>query len=702
MANINILFDAFTKLNEWWSVVKTNFISLNDQLVNHISGANDKHAAQDITYSGNATGNNIKVAIDNLNTDIGNLSFTGSEHDALVTAAMVDEEGVNFGSEGTATYLDGRLKKWEQKLLSHEADYLKHKISVKDFGAKGDWNGTTGTDDTISIQNAINYLVSIGGGTLFFPNGNYKISKIGTRVLSYSDIARSYSLLINNTSNITIQFDANASIYCPVGDTLVTNAFWVESSSNINFYSPKFIGIGATTTLMLEEGVGVSFVGCNNCKVFDSYSENMRGNARGYISNNINICDSFSKIYAEEHSSSHFCLMSCSNSTISNCETYGCSDDGDIFIYGGDSKNCTIKSCSSYSYVFGDATKTIPDLSAQGIAIDGSSRDCQLLDNYVYGYYYGFNLQSGSEGSIISNCTAEKCKVGICIREGEIPVPPTIAQVLGNSIVPNGGNGNTVVQLGTTEPIGIILMDCYGGAIVNGNIIYNSVDIPLQSNFTGLVCGQTYSKSDDVQGNILITNNNFAMDNKIEATLADSKKQAIIITSAYSVRNITIEGNTFDLPQSGMLTNVIEAYNCFGLSISNNTFTNLPVTGLPLIKVANSFRIKINGNVIGYHWGILDITNSQGLSFNDNVSAESIAGISVPALAIVDTQNITINNNNQLLTTTFNADGCYFVTSGTTNWLVAIGNMLNCYNKDNTNWYEAVIPNVLIEHNVVK
>ena len=50
-------------------------------------------------------------------------------------------------------------------------------VSVKDFGAKGDFDGTTGTDDYAAIQAAINYLFSIGGGTLYFPTGKYRITQ---------------------------------------------------------------------------------------------------------------------------------------------------------------------------------------------------------------------------------------------------------------------------------------------------------------------------------------------------------------------------------------------------------------------------------------------------------------------------------------------------------------------------------------------
>jgi len=49
---------------------------------------------------------------------------------------------------------------------------LQQTVSVKDFGAVGDWNGSTGTDNTTYIQNAIDYCIS-AGKALFIPAGNY-------------------------------------------------------------------------------------------------------------------------------------------------------------------------------------------------------------------------------------------------------------------------------------------------------------------------------------------------------------------------------------------------------------------------------------------------------------------------------------------------------------------------------------------------
>lgn len=55
-------------------------------------------------------------------------------------------------------------------------------VNIRWFGAKGDWDGTNGTDDTSAIQAAINFLLSkktvsnIGVGKLYGPKGNYLVN----------------------------------------------------------------------------------------------------------------------------------------------------------------------------------------------------------------------------------------------------------------------------------------------------------------------------------------------------------------------------------------------------------------------------------------------------------------------------------------------------------------------------------------------
>jgi hypothetical protein len=123
--------------------------------------------------------------------------------DAVSTEA--DNGGTIFQVTGTTT---GRWKR-----------IYSGSVNVKWFGAKGDWDGATGTDDSISIQNAIS-----ASDDIFFPEGQYACNNI---VLTRSGISITGSgeyttFLVNNgatTSDHTIKSISTSFIYhCTISD----------------------------------------------------------------------------------------------------------------------------------------------------------------------------------------------------------------------------------------------------------------------------------------------------------------------------------------------------------------------------------------------------------------------------------------------------------------------------------------------------
>src|SRR5699024_10135260 len=73
------------------------------------------------------------------------------------------------GSETLGERLDSEKAEFTAQ-LAHIA------INVKSSGAVGDGE----TDDTESIQNALDYIGSVGGGTVLIPTGTYMIDGTGT------------------------------------------------------------------------------------------------------------------------------------------------------------------------------------------------------------------------------------------------------------------------------------------------------------------------------------------------------------------------------------------------------------------------------------------------------------------------------------------------------------------------------------------
>lgn len=117
------LKNDYLRLNAHFATIKTLWDG-------HVAGTADKHAAEHITYTGLASGAEVKTALNSLKSDINNVAAGGAEHDALVTAALVDSEGTDFGAGGLETYLDGRLDKWEIQTSAQLADIATNGIEI--------------------------------------------------------------------------------------------------------------------------------------------------------------------------------------------------------------------------------------------------------------------------------------------------------------------------------------------------------------------------------------------------------------------------------------------------------------------------------------------------------------------------------------------------------------------------------------------
>ena len=74
---------GITALRDAWPKWKANVIAVNNQVIAHVAGSADKHAAESITYSGGFAGKTeVKAALDQAKTEI----------DTIVVNASIDPE----------------------------------------------------------------------------------------------------------------------------------------------------------------------------------------------------------------------------------------------------------------------------------------------------------------------------------------------------------------------------------------------------------------------------------------------------------------------------------------------------------------------------------------------------------------------------------------------------------------------------------
>jgi hypothetical protein len=144
--------------------------------------------------------------------------------------------------------------------------------NVGDFGAKGDWDGSTGTDDTVAIAAAIDAAVAAGGGTVQgIPGKRYRLNTIGGsasgikwNLAIYGDKIRLRNLHLVNTvadDAVTMLFVAGSSKpegplnwlkYAPwrfAGDTFAGGGAISPVSPNIEYpINAAALGAASITT----------------------------------------------------------------------------------------------------------------------------------------------------------------------------------------------------------------------------------------------------------------------------------------------------------------------------------------------------------------------------------------------------------------------------------------------------------------------
>lgn len=193
MANIqNIPIDEKLRVSN--PKINQNFQNLNNEITTNANNleahktSKTAHAAQNITYSGKAVGNNVKDAIDNTNDRISEIVAQAGGDNTEIVDARGGYPVLGDRLNDMANDIDSRVKK----------DNLF--VNIKDYGAKGD--GVT--DDTQAIQDAINDVISNGkGGRIFFPTGTYLLKSL--QDLSLEPFAiRDPNLYIHDISNLQL------------------------------------------------------------------------------------------------------------------------------------------------------------------------------------------------------------------------------------------------------------------------------------------------------------------------------------------------------------------------------------------------------------------------------------------------------------------------------------------------------------------
>jgi len=378
-------------------------------------------------------------------------------------------------------------------------DKLRERLSVADFGATGD--GTT--DDTLSIQNAIDQLVAEGGGELWFPPGSYIVGDTldGTALSNATLIGRGtllaksgsdyvHILDCSGAANVQIEgltFDANKDARGSATNRL--SCLLLATSTDCRVFHCTFqntlgtVGPVSSVALSATNGcVGLLVDGCTflnlgtdaNTKPSDGVF--LRGN----------YC-TISNCYAEHVTDTAFVMEGCNYSRVIGC---------------------TANSCTSIAGISND---TVDDLYGnQILGISGTS-------NYA-----------GSGGGIVAVFTSGTGKIRDC----------TIGDVAIRLETGATGGGPAFYFAGNVDGLNVrnVIADCGPtSGIMNHGIVASgvlSVDII-----------DSYVKMDTIGTCVRVLGQ--ATGVRVRANRLENGSAGIAIDSASGTSSVTENDNTF-------------------------------------------------------------------------------------------------------------------------------------------------------------
>jgi parallel beta-helix repeat protein len=492
---------------------------------------------------------------------------------------------------------------------------IKNEINIKQFGAKGD----DFTDDTISIQNAIN-LSSKNKIKLVIPFGIFRVEslnlKSNTKIIGLSktnSVIRRISTF--NTDNYGNNYRTGYIIgYYPQDDSRIENIhifnFCIDGIKNELEYSNQDYQRNAITNniyirlcdnLIIDNMIiknssksGINVKASNFVNIKNSNFNNNGNNIEGIDANGITITGNY---YSDKDLMKYEYL--CNHILISNNQCYENTDEGIAYCNCNDIiiENNRITNNADRG-IEGDSTTFTKNAEKLNIQIVNNFIDSNAT-NGITEYSSAQNINYICKGNIIRN--VNDIAIGIGIESDD-----HANIIIENNIIENCENQPFNIVTSNIICNNNILKNAKGSITISGqfNVEFNSNIIDNSDIYSNSI----YIKSDEL---IKISNNNinnYLRNITIQRFNSDTSEIKNVIVNdniiknlinlvvvSNNIQNMTIDNNICDDTRDTPLFQTI-------LSISNNTtVTNCNITnnndkkalyGLDITKITNLRRIN--------------------------------------------------------------------------------------------------------------
>jgi len=456
-------------------------------------------------------------------------------------------------------------------------------INVKDFGAKGD--GTT--NDTAAIQSAIAFAKTAGGGTLFFPTGNY-------RVVFPAGIP-AYTCLFNIPSNVTVLFDESAlmTASAATGVSLFSSVFGADLTA-LPVKNIKFINMR-----MIQE---IPIVGQESSAAiqFATAPDTAANSITNVVIRDGNFTSFGCPVYIVQRVSAGTLTRQVRGVKILNCvgnlnPSFITADGADIVIDG----------CSA----IGDATLALTTYDA--VSIHSGSGISIVNNNFSYYGQFGVNLRNsnenlcGSSNIVISNNTISNCvlkSIGIYLVAGETVFGMKNVTVSGNNITHSSAT-NTMTGINVTCGAATAGTPFESFSITGNTLTGCQTSMDMSCNTT------VFLQNSTITGNTV----------RMSATNTGSA----ITVQAFSLCSIT--GNTVYADYAGVGYVACSFNYLYNSAFSgNHIYTSSPATAS--ISFTNLFDTAVNGNSITGKFAFTTLNSRCAVGDNRFASAGTCEG----------------------------------------------------------------------------
>ncbi|WDM22651.1 glycosyl hydrolase family 28-related protein [Paenibacillus polymyxa] len=390
-------------------------------------------------------------------------------------------------------------------------------LNVMDFGAKGDGI----TDDTLSIQTAINYCAQMGGGIVYLPPGTYLISStlqikssnvtlcgsghasriLGNFVTGNIIYAGRSSLVTQAVVNVgikdlsiasTVKKTSGAAIFCELAERFNITGVYASPAEddNYNLYDGLYFKYfdncvvdrvylsqshnGITMFGMADQSWGANLFICGGSKIIGNHLNGSTGIYIGGSAGGINVEDTdIIKCDINIHINSNLSTKENREIFLNQCfvDSAGnhgilINDNGVVYLHMTGTWIASSGSVSSGGFPNGNNIQTT---SVQSGRMDVIMIGCRVFNAY------GSGLVLNAGRWTITGCSVHTNGRGAAGGHGVNVINPNVSSLVlnGNSIINNGNS---------TLGIGVLITSGVSNYIVTNNNVQNNGTTGISDN----------------------------------------------------------------------------------------------------------------------------------------------------------------------------------------------------------------------------